>query len=112
MPQSIPKGLTREHVIKARAYLDVGIEHPFGQSIGYATVLLLLAGLVFAAPPKVVEEFSGKVIGVTDGDTIKVLVNKETVTVRLEGIDAPEKSQSFGKKVQSSAWPNWWQARP
>ena len=30
-----------------------------------ATVVLLLAGLVLAAPPKVIEELSGKVIGVT-----------------------------------------------
>ncbi len=66
------------------------------------TAVLLLAGLVFAAPPKVVEEFSGKVIGVTDGDTIKVLVNKETVKVRLEGIDAPESGQSYGKKAKEA----------
>ncbi len=67
-----------------------------------AAVVLFLAGLVLAAPPKVVEEFSGKVIGVTDGDTIKVLVNKETITVRLEGIDAPESGQSFGKKSKEA----------
>ncbi len=66
------------------------------------TLLLLLTGLAFAAPPKVVEELSGKVISVTDGDTIKVLVNKETVTVRLEGIDAPESGQSFGKKAKEA----------
>lgn len=66
------------------------------------TAILLLAGLVLAAPPKVVEEFSGKVIGVTDGDTIKVLVNKESVTVRLEGIDAPESGQSYGKKSKEA----------
>ena len=66
------------------------------------TVLLILSGFVFAAPPKVVEEFSGKVIAVTDGDTIKVLVNKETVTVRLEGIDAPESKQSFGNKSKEA----------
>ncbi len=66
------------------------------------TAILLLAGLVLAAPPKVVEEFTGKVIGVTDGDTIKVLVNKETVTVRLEGIDAPESGQSYGKKSKEA----------
>ena len=65
-------------------------------------VLLLLTGLVFAAPPKVVEELSGKVIAVTDGDTIKVLVDKETITVRLEGIDAPESKQSFGKKSKEA----------
>ena len=66
------------------------------------TAVLLLAGLVLATPPKVVEEFSGKVIGVTDGDTIKVLVNKESVTVRLEGIDAPESGQSCGKKSKEA----------
>ena len=66
------------------------------------TAVLLLAGLVFATPPKVIEEFSGKVIGVTDGDTIKVLVNKETVKVRLEGIDAPESGQSYGKKAKEA----------
>jgi len=59
-------------------------------------VILLLARLGFAAPPRVVEEFSGKVIGVTDGDTITVLANRETIIVRLEGIDAPELGQSFG----------------
>ena len=67
-----------------------------------ATALLIFAGFVFAAPPKVVEELSGKVIGVTDGDTIKVLVNKESVTVRLEGIDAPESKQSFGNKSKEA----------
>lgn len=66
------------------------------------TILLLLAGLAFAAPPKVVEELSGKVVSVTDGDTIKVLIGKETVTVRLEGIDAPESGQSFGKKAKEA----------
>lgn len=64
--------------------------------------ILLLTGLVFAAPPKVVEEFTGKVIGVTDGDTIKVLVMKETITIRLEGIDAPESKQSFGNKSKQA----------
>lgn len=49
-----------------------------------------------------IEEFSGKVIGVTDGDTLKVLVNKDTVKVRLEGIDAPEAGQSYGKKAKEA----------
>ena len=41
-------------------------------------------------------------IGVTDGDTIKVLVNRNAVTVRLEGIDAPESGQSFGSKAKEA----------
>src|SRR5262249_54509361 len=35
MPQSIPPGLTKEHVIKALNDLDGGIDHPFGAPTGY-----------------------------------------------------------------------------
>jgi 5-methylcytosine-specific restriction protein B len=35
MPQSIPGGLTKEHVLKALADLDSGIDHPFGKPTGY-----------------------------------------------------------------------------
>ena len=38
MPQSIPKGLTREHVLRALADLDAGIENPFGTPTGYELV--------------------------------------------------------------------------
>jgi hypothetical protein len=38
MPQTIPKGLTREHVLKALADLDAGIDHPFGEPTGYELV--------------------------------------------------------------------------
>ena len=40
---------------------------------------------------------TGTVVGVSDGDTIKVLdSNKIEHKIRLMGIDAPEKSQAFG----------------
>ena len=38
MPQSIPKGLTREHILQALDDLDAGIEHPFGKPTGYELV--------------------------------------------------------------------------
>jgi hypothetical protein len=38
MPQSIPKGLTRDHVLKALADLDAGIEHPFGEATKFHLV--------------------------------------------------------------------------
>ncbi len=38
MPQSIPKGLRPEHILKALTDLDAGIEHPFGPSTGYVVV--------------------------------------------------------------------------
>lgn len=51
-------------------------------------------------------EIQGRVIAVTDGDTIKVLdANNTSHKIRLNGIDAPEKSQPFGnasrKKLES-----------
>ncbi len=60
---------------------------------------LVLAGFAFAESPKVIETFTGRVIGVSDGDTVKVLKeDKTSVTVRLEAIDAPESGQAFGTK--------------
>jgi endonuclease YncB( thermonuclease family) len=42
-------------------------------------------------------DISGKVVAVTDGDTIKILDNNNVQhKIRLTGIDAPEKAQPFG----------------
>jgi hypothetical protein len=38
VPQSIPKGLKREHVLAALAEMDAGIDHPFGQPTGYELI--------------------------------------------------------------------------
>ena len=42
------------------------------------------------------------VVGVSDGDTIKVRCGEpgayQQVTIRLGGIDAPEKKQAFGQR--------------
>ncbi|MBE2986637.1 thermonuclease family protein [Campylobacter sp. RM12920] len=43
--------------------------------------------------------FEAKVIKVSDGDTISVLADGKPVKIRLDGIDAPEKSQAFGRKA-------------
>ena len=45
----------------------------------------------------------GKVVGITDGDTITVLdVGKTEHKVRLMGIDAPEKKQDFGNESKKA----------
>lgn len=47
-------------------------------------------------------DFTGEVVGVTDGDTVTVLHGREQVKVRLAEIDAPEKKQPFGQKSRQS----------
>ena len=43
--------------------------------------------------------FDGRIVKVTDGDTVDVLDTSNKLTkVRLYGIDAPEKKQDFGQK--------------
>jgi endonuclease YncB( thermonuclease family) len=44
------------------------------------------------------ETLTGRVVGISDGDTITVLVERQQVKVRINGIDAPEKRQAFGER--------------
>lgn len=45
-------------------------------------------------------DFRGKVVGVVDGDTVKVMREGKEVKILLAGIDCPEKRQPFGKKAK------------
>lgn len=65
---------------------------------GSAAVAILVALLLATAVAA--EEFRGKVVGVTDGDTIKVLHAGRPEVIRLSGIDAPEKGQAFGERAK------------
>ncbi len=59
----------------------------------FATLLILFSCTLHAAT------LQGKVVGVADGDTITVLDATNTQhKIRLQGIDAPEKAQPYGKK--------------
>lgn len=49
-----------------------------------------------------VSAFAYKVIGVADGDTLTILVDKNPVKIRLANIDAPEKAQAFGERSKQS----------
>ena len=46
------------------------------------------------------EVFSGEVVGVTDGDTVRVMRDRTPVRVRLDGIDAPETRQPFFQRAK------------
>ena len=54
---------------------------------------LVLPGITLA------ETLTGKVVGVTDGDTLTLLVNRTRFKVRLTEIDTPEKGQTWGSRA-------------
>jgi micrococcal nuclease len=67
--------------------------------------LFLVPGVVWfllAAFPLLVdaEQFTGKVVGLSDGDTLSVLREGKAVKVRLHGVDTPEKAQAFGTQAR------------
>lgn len=73
------------------------------------TAALLLAALVLvstagtdaqraAAQPR--GSFTGVVTHVADGDTLQITAGARSVTVRLDGIDAPEGDQAFSQQAR------------
>jgi len=60
------------------------------------TLLLLLP----ATPLLAGETYTGRCVGVHDGDTISVLKASRAVKIRLEGIDCPELGQDFGTRAK------------
>lgn len=69
------------------------------------SVCLSLCGiaLLWSSLSATAADIVGRVVGVSDGDTITVLVdNHDRIKVRLAGIDAPEKSQLFGSVSKKS----------
>ncbi len=62
---------------------------------------LLIFGLIAALSlPVFAQEITGRVVGVSDGDTITVLSQKQLIKVRLSKVDAPEKRQAFGQRAK------------
>jgi endonuclease YncB( thermonuclease family) len=70
---------------------------------GYFYVRAVFALLISLALTCNADPIQGRVIGVSDGDTITVLDATNTQQkVRLSGIDAPEKAQPFGNRSKES----------
>jgi hypothetical protein len=59
---------------------------------------ILLLG-VFLCTQAFAETLEGRVVGVTDGDTITLLDgSRQRHKIRIAGIDAPERKQPFGSR--------------
>jgi len=65
-----------------------------------AAVVPVVLWLVLAPLLAYADQFTGKVVGISDGDTISVLREGKAVKVRLYGVDAPEQAQAFGTKAR------------
>lgn len=66
-------------------------------------VLFLSLPILFAllAPPVCAEVLEGRVVRISDGDTVTVLDHdRQQHKIRLAGIDAPERRQPFGQRAK------------
>ena len=64
--------------------------------LGLSSFLLLL--FTFAGPVHAAVVLHGRVVGVSDGDTMTIVdSSKQQHRIRLAGIDAPEMSQAYGR---------------
>ncbi len=48
------------------------------------------------------ETLEGRITGITDGDSITIMVDRTEVKVRLSEIDAPERKQAFGSRAKQA----------
>jgi endonuclease YncB( thermonuclease family) len=84
----------------ASAGHDVSLDADLG------TILPPSAPPARQAPPSVPQEFTARCIGVTDGNTLRVLLvssgGKREIKIRLYGIDAPELDQAYGTQAKKA----------
>jgi len=63
----------------------------------------LFSLFLFLVPSLASADFSGRVVAVTDGDTIRVMHNGKAEKIRLYGVDCPEMGQAYGKTAKQFA---------
>jgi endonuclease YncB( thermonuclease family) len=64
--------------------------------IGLAIILLLWTSSTAVCE----KSWSGKCVGISDGDTIRVMHGRMVTKIRLYGIDCPELEQDYGSKAR------------
>lgn len=70
-------------------------------SLGSLRSAVLVVAVLLSHAQSAAEEFRGRIVGITDGDTLAVLTPARVQKkVRLAGIDAPEKGQAFGQAAK------------
>jgi endonuclease YncB( thermonuclease family) len=72
------------------------------ETIRWRTLAAFAAALLLAQAAAAQRILEGRVVRVFDGDTIEVLIEGETVRVRLAGIDTPERGQPWATQAKKA----------
>ena len=62
----------------------------------------LVAVLLFSPLAAAAIDSTGKVVAIADGDTLTLLVDKTQHRIRIDGIDAPERTQPYSQRARQS----------
>jgi micrococcal nuclease len=60
----------------------------------------IIATLLLCAPLLLSHDFNGRVVAISDGDTVRVMHEGRSEKIRLYGIDAPERGQAFSSRAK------------
>jgi micrococcal nuclease len=71
--------------------------------VALMALAIVFGSQVHAAGAKQPIRFTGKVVGVHDGDTFTILYEGKEKKVRVNGIDSPELGQPFGRNARRYA---------
>lgn len=69
-------------------------------------MIRILLFLLCLNTPSLAQTLNGRVVGVNDGDTLTLLVARQSYKIRLAQIDAPERGSRLAS-ARASRWPNW-----
>lgn len=72
----------------------------FAFSTSLCFIVYIACGVAFAQSPS--NALVGKIVGVTDGDTVTLLVERSQYRVRLTEIDTPESGQPWGTRAKQA----------
>jgi endonuclease YncB( thermonuclease family) len=66
----------------------------------FLSVLLLVPSSLLFSQQLTPDVIQGKVVGITDGDTLTILMDSKQYKIRLAEIDTPERNQPYGSKAK------------
>lgn len=74
--------------------------HPISRLAALLSLIVMVALTASALGAHPPTPWSGRVVGVTDGDTLKVMERGQAIKVRVAEIDTPERRQPFSTKAK------------